>query len=220
MLCLYDSETNSIINYPREDEEPVVGLAQRYEVFRVVEQDKPEYDPATYRIKATRTVDIPANEWVWGWELVELPPALPAADWARFKNTVMAHPSVNLAIGGGISQVPAAAISLPATLLASAAGADALDFRNAWLSLRNAGLISVELLAEVRALAIDCHLPELFMGALGGALRSDAEYLGQEWVSGDGVLYRVTQARNEDGTFREDDPATTERESLVWEAVE
>jgi hypothetical protein len=51
-------------------------------------------------------------------------------------------------------------------------------------------------------------------------LRSDAEYLGQEWVSGDGVLYRVTQARNEDGTFREDDPATTERESLVWEAVE
>lgn len=42
MLCLYDYETNSIINYPRGDEEPVVGLDPRYAVFRVVEQDKPE----------------------------------------------------------------------------------------------------------------------------------------------------------------------------------
>jgi hypothetical protein len=84
------------------------------------------------------------------------------------------------------------------------------------LALRRVGLISTELLAEVRMLAIACHLPEPFVAALGGATRPAAEFIGQEWIAADGGLWQVEQARNEDGQFVADDPATPERESLTW----
>lgn len=219
-LVLFDSETGKVLDYPRADEEPVIGLDPRYQVLRIAREDKPEHDSATHYVRETRTVDLAAGEWRWGWELLERPVPPPAADWGRFKATVMAHPQVNLALSGGLGQVPAAAISLPATVLASSSGGDVRDFSSAWLSLRRAGLISVELLAEVRLLAVDCNLPEEFVAALGGTIRPAAEFVGQEWVSADGVLWRVTQARNEDGTFAVDDPATTERESLSWEVVQ
>ena len=219
-LVLFDSETGKVLGYPRDDEKPVAQLDPRYQVLRIVREGKPEYDEATHYLRETRAVDLDAGEWRWGWELLERPVPPPVADWGRFKNAVMSNPQVNLALSGGLGQAPAAAISLPATVLASAAGGDVRDFRSAWLSLRRAGLISVELLAEVRLLAVDCHLPEEFVAALGGTTRPAAEYLGQEWVSADGLLWRVVQARNEDGTFALDDPATTERESLSWEMVQ
>ena len=219
-LVLFDSETDKVLDYPRADEQPVQQLDPRYQVLRIVRDDPPEYDEATHYLRETRTVDPSSGEWRWGWELLERPVPPPAADWGRFKNAVMSNPQVNLALSGGLGQVPAAAISLPATVLASAAGGDVRDFRSAWLSLRRAGLISVELLSEVRLLAVECHLPEVFVAALGGTPRPAAEYLGQEWVSADGVLWRVVQARNEDGTFAVDDPATEQRESLSWEVVQ
>lgn len=219
-VVLYDTVTSIIQDYPRSDDEPVVGLDPRYVVLRIIREERPEYDEATHYVRETRTIDLDAGEWRWGWELLERPVSPPVADWGRFKNAVMSNPQVNLALSGGLGQVPAAAISLPATVLASAAGGDVRDFRSAWLSLRRAGLISVELLAEVRLLAVDCHLPEQFVVALGGTPRPAAEFVGQEWVSADGVLWRVVQARNENGTFAVDDPTTTERESLIWEVVQ
>jgi hypothetical protein len=47
-----------------------------------------------------------------------------------------------------------------------------------------------------------------------------AEYVGQEWTAPDGQLWRVTQVREQDGTFAQDDPTTPERESATWAAVE
>lgn len=219
-LVLYDIITEQIKDYPRADEKPVIGLDPRYKVLRIVREDRPEYNETTHYIRESRTVDLDVGEWRWGWELLERPVPPPAADWGRFKNAVMSNPQVNLALSGGLGQVPAAAISLPATVLASASGGDVRDFRSAWLSLRRAGLISVELLAEVRLLAVNCNLHKEFVAALGGTPRPAAEFVGQEWVSADGVLWRVMQARNEDGTFAVDDPATTERESLIWEVVQ
>ena len=219
-LVLFDSETGKVLSYPRDDEKPVAQLDPRYQVLRIIREERPEYDATTHYVRETRTVDLDAGEWRWGWELLERPVPPPAADWGRFKATVMSNPQVNLALSGGLGQVPAAAISLPATVLASASGGDVRDFRSAWLNLRRAGLISVELLAEVRLLAVDCHLPVEFIAALGGSIRPAAEYLGQEWVSPDGALWRVVQARNEDGTFAVDDPATFERESLAWEVAQ
>lgn len=204
-LVLFDSETGKVLDYPRADEDPVQQLDPRYQVLRVVREECPEYDEATHYVRETRTVDLDAGEWRWGWELLERPVPPPAADWSRFKNQAMGHPQVNAALSGGIGQAPAAAIALPATVLASAAGGDVRDFRSAWLSLRRAGLISAELLAEVRLLAVDCHLPTEFVAALGGTTRPAAEYHGQEWVSTEGVLWRVVRVGDE---------------SLNWEAVQ
>jgi hypothetical protein len=119
-----------------------------------------------------------------------------------------------------MTTAPAAAISLPATLLAASGGGDVDDFRAAWLSLRRLGLVGAELLQEVRALAIGCHLPVMFVAALGGGVQPAAAEVGQEWVDSSGDLWVVAQARGEDGQFLADDPATEERESLAWVRAE
>jgi hypothetical protein len=216
-LVLLDTETGLIKDYPRRDEEPVEGLDPRYEVLRIVRGPAPEYDPATHSLSETRTIDRDAAEWRWGWAVEPLPPVPPAPDWRTFKRTLLAHPAINALLGGSLSQAPAAGLSLPATLLAASAAGDVDDFRGAWVALRRQGLVSPELLQEVRGLALMLHLPEAFVAALGGATRPAAVMLGQEWVDADGDLWTVVQARGEDGQFLADDPTTPERESLAWE---
>lgn len=216
-LALLDTETGKVQSYPRHDEEPVVGLDSRYEVLRIVREAKPEHDPATHSLSETRTIDREAGEWRWGWAVEPLPPVPPAPDWRTFKRTLLAHPQVNQLLGGSLSQAPAAGISLPATLLTAAGGGDVDDFRGAWVALRRQGLVSIELMQEVRGLAISLHLPEAFVAALGGTARPAAAAVGQEWVDASGDLWVVVQARGEDGQFLADDPETPERESLVWE---
>jgi hypothetical protein len=219
-LVLLDTETGLIKDYPRRDEEPVEGLDSRYEVLRVVREPAPQYDPATHSLSETRTIDRDAGEWRWGWAVEPLPPVAPQADWRTFKRTLLAHPAINALLGGSLSQAPAAGLSLPATLLAASAAGDVDDFRGAWVALRRQGLVSPELLQEVRGLALVLHLPEAFVAALGGATRPAATALGQEWVDSAGDLWTVVQARGEDGQFLADDPTTPERESLAWERAD
>jgi hypothetical protein len=218
-LALYDTLTTEIRRYPRHDDEPVEGLDPRYLVLRVVREPAPDAGE-NQQISQTRTVDLEALEWRWGWSVENLPTPAPAADWRTFKRTLLAHPAINMLLGGGLSTAPAAALSLPATLLAAAGGGDVDDFRAAWLGLRRLGLVSAELLQEVRGLAIALHLPDGFVAALGGSLRPAAASVGQEWVDAAGDLWVVTQARGEDGQFLPDDPATPEQESLIWERVD
>jgi len=216
-LVLLDTETGLIKDYPRRDEEPVEGLDARYQALRIVRGPAPQYDPVTHSLSETRTIDRDAGEWRWGWAVEPLPPVAPSPDWRTFKRTLLAHPAINALLGGSLSQAPAAGLSLPATLLAASAAGDVDDFRGAWVALRRQGLVSPELLQEVRGLALMLHLPEAFVAALGGATRPAATALGQEWVDSSGDLWTVVQARGEDGQFLADDPSTPERESLAWE---
>ena len=216
-LVLLDTETSVIRDYPRRDEEPVEGLDPRYEVLRIVREPAPQYDPATHSLGETRTIDREAGEWRWGWLAAPLPPMAPQPDWRTFKRTLLAHPAINLLLSGSLATAPAAGLSLPATLLAAAGGGDVDDFRAAWVALRRQGLVSPELLQEVRTLALMLHLPGAFVAALGGAARPAATALGQEWVDAAGDPWVVVQARGEDGQFLADDPTTPERESLAWE---
>ena len=218
-LVLFDTETNLIRDYPRVDDQPVQGLDPRYVVLRVVREPAPDPGPGQ-QVNQTRTVDLEALEWRWGWSVVDTPEPAPIADWRTFKRTLLAHPAINMLLGGGMTTAPAAAISLPATLLAASGGGDVDDFRGAWVALRRNGLVSAELLQEVRMLAIGLHLPEAFIAALGGAARPAAQYVGQEWVDSAGDLWMVTQSRGEGGQFLPDDPATPELESLIWERVD
>jgi hypothetical protein len=216
-LVLLDTETGLIRSYPRRDEEPVEGLDPRYEVLRIVREPAPQYDPATHSLGETRTIDREAGEWRWGWLAAPLPPVAPQPDWRTFKRTLLAHPAINMLLSGSLATAPAAGLSLPATLLAAEGGGDVDDFRAAWVALRRQGLVSPELLHEVRTLALMLHLSEEFVAALGGATRPAATALGQEWVDAAGVLWVVVQARGEDGQFLADDLTTPERESLAWE---
>jgi hypothetical protein len=217
-LALWDTINQQTLSYPRADDQPVVGLDPRYLVLRIVKEARPD-DVEGFTVQQRWTVDLDALEWRHGWELIELPTPVPQPDWGSFKRSLLAHPEINLLLGGGIAAAPAAALSLPATLLNAAGGDDVTDFRSAWLSLRRLGLVSPELLQEVRALAISSNLPEAFVEALGGGVRPAAQYLGQEWMDDSGQLWRVEQSRGEDGQFLPDDPMTPERESLTWVEV-
>ena len=219
-LVLFDTTTGLIRDYPRRDEEPVEGLDPRYEVLRIVREAAPQYDSATHSLSETRTIDRDAGEWRWGWVVEPLPPVIPAPEWRTFKRTLLAHPAINGVIGGGLNQAPAAGVAVVDTLLDVARGGAVDDFRGAWVVLRRQGLVSPELLQEVRTLALALHLPASFVAALGGATRPAAVMLGQEWVDAAGDLWVVVQARGEDGQFLADDPATLERESLAWERAD
>lgn len=213
--ALWDRELGTVVDYPRDDDEPVVMLdTNRYVPLTIIREPYPEC-PAGYTVCATRTVNLDSAEWFWGWKLVKVD----SPDWGRFKRTVMAHPQINLALGGGLGQVPAAAMALPAAVMSSASGGDVGDFRGAWIALRREGLISSELLLEIRNLAIDCNLPESFVVALGGSVRPEAVNVGQEWIASDGTLWRVEQARDEGGQFLPDDSETPGKESLAWVEV-
>ena len=215
-LALWDTINQQILSYPRADDQPVVGLDPRYLVLRIVKEDRPDA-PEGFTVQQRLTVDLDALEWRHGWELIELPTQAPAPDWLTFKRVLLSHPEINSLLNGGIAAAPAAALSLPATLLNAAGGGAVDDFRAAWLQLRRMGLVSAELLQEVRALAISSNLPEAFVDALGGGAQPSAQYLGQEWMDDAGELWVVVQARGEDGQFLPDDPTTPERESLIWE---
>jgi len=215
--ALFDTETGLVRDYPRQDNEPAVGLDPRYEVLQIAREPAPTYDPASEVRTQTRTVDRQAGEWRWGWTVAPLPQVPPQPDWRTFKRTLLAHPAINALLGGSLSQAPAAGMSLPATLLEAAAGGDVDDFRAAWVTLRRQGLVSSALVQDVRGLAITLHLPEPFIAALGGSVRPAAIILGQEWIDAAGDLWVVVQARDENGQFVADDPITFERELLIWE---
>jgi len=217
-LVLWDTIDQRILGYPRADDQPVVNLDPRYLVVRIVKEPRPDA-PEGFTARQVFTVDLSAQEWRHGWELIELPVPAPPPDWTTFKRVLLNHPEINPLLNSGLAGHPAAALSLPATLLNVSGGGDVRDFRSAWLTLRRLGLVSAELLQEVRALAIANNLPQMFVEALGGGARPAAQYLGQEWMDAAGQLWRVEQLRGEDGQFLPDDPTTPERESLYWVEV-
>lgn len=103
-LVLFDTEFKRVLDYPRRDEAPVVGLDPRYTILRVVREDRPEYEPTTHYLRETRNVDLAAGEWRWAWELVELPPPPPPEpDYVGFYRALLT------------SQVYEAVLNLPAT---------------------------------------------------------------------------------------------------------
>lgn len=206
-FALWDTEKNEVIAYPRNDNKPVVNLNPRYLVLKIVKEEKPD-DVEGFIVQQKLTVDLDAGEWRHGWELIELPTPIPQPEWGSFKRSLLAHSEINALLNGGITAAPAAALSIPATLLNASSGAAVDDFRAAWLTLRRLGLVSAELLQEVRELAIKSNLPQAFIGALGGGTKPAAQYIGQEWMDNAGDLWRVEQT------------LVSEGELLTWVKVE
>jgi hypothetical protein len=82
MKALYNTQTQSLLPWPRIDDEPVVGLAAHLLEMTVVQEDKPAYDPATQRLEKTEAIDADARTVVRGWNVVEVPVATMTAETA------------------------------------------------------------------------------------------------------------------------------------------
>jgi len=80
---LYYTPTQTLRPYPRNDDEPVVGLDPDYEVFDIVQDDRPTYDPATQYLTTTETIDTVAETVTYGYQINDLPPPPDYKIWAN-----------------------------------------------------------------------------------------------------------------------------------------
>ena len=215
-LVLYDTETAQIRDYPRADDQPVEQLDPRYVVLRVVREPVPEILPGQ-QASQTRTVDLEALEWRWGWSVVDLPePPPPSPDYRAFYDALLTsqvYGAVVATPGKSGDQAAAMTVFLGAIQdsLSGRENRPALQ-QAIWLLLGQLQLNAASL-AELQGLMEQHHLA----GAYSLFPMPPAEILGQSWTDPSGVDWVVTQTRGEDGQFLPDDPATPERESLIWE---
>jgi len=73
MKILFHIPTETLKPYPREDEEPVVGLDPEYDTFDLIQEPEPEFDPATNWIESTEIIDLAAKIVSRGWQINALP---------------------------------------------------------------------------------------------------------------------------------------------------
>jgi len=189
--------TNQLSPYPRDDDEHVVGLDRdETYVVEVVREPEPEYDPAAFTLQPLEpiiTISDPDGDDVsgtvtYGWEIVELPPVVPPPpppDWPAFLAALLQSATFGAAqIGAqqilhddlptaeGIRQerllrASTALSSLPAVLLAAASSGDPSLFVGAWLSLRQAGLVTPDVATGLAQLATAYNLPTDLIRSLG-----------------------------------------------------
>lgn len=97
MRILLNRSTNALIQWPRDDDQPLVGLDRaNYHVLAVVQEPEPAFDPVTHQAQALPPVisvtdaDADLNGTVtYGWELIELPPPPPSTDWEQFRQAII-----------------------------------------------------------------------------------------------------------------------------------
>jgi len=73
MKILFYTPKQTLHAYPRNDEEPVVGLDPEYDTFDLIQEPEPEFNPATHWIEGTETIDLAAKTVSRGWKINALP---------------------------------------------------------------------------------------------------------------------------------------------------
>lgn len=192
---LLNRATGALLPYPRQDNEPVAGLDRNaYQVVEVVREPAPtDYDPATHSLQPLEPVisitDPDSGDChgtvIYGWELIELVPPMPASDWRSFQAQLLQSDSFAAALIGAQqileSELPTAegvrlqrllrasiALSnIGALVLAASAQNDPTLFIGAWLVLRQANLVSPGVATGMAQLATACHLPLDLIRSLG-----------------------------------------------------
>jgi hypothetical protein len=73
MKILFHIPTETLTSYPRADDEPVVGLDPEYDIFDLVQELQPIFDPATQYLTPTETIDVPTKTVTRGWQIHDIP---------------------------------------------------------------------------------------------------------------------------------------------------
>lgn len=191
-----------------------------FDCYPVALTPQPEPDPRTQMVEQATPVQMD-GQWVQAWtvraataeEIAAYDAAhAPQPEWVAFSTALMAHPQVNTLLGQLLAQAPGLYGGLVVGLNEASKG-DTRVFLTAWSAVEALGLVTVALADVLYSLATAHHLP------IAATFLPTPESVGQEHTTPDGQLWRVAQARNDDGTFTTDDPATPERESLEWVRV-
>jgi len=166
---LYNPDTDTLINWPRSDDDDVVGL-QPPVVMLWIEQAEPptDYDPAVYGLQPTQDVDLDALVLRREWELVDLPPVVvpPVPRWVQFAQALAVDSAVNGLVAAAATAAPVLHLMLGVGLGQAAQGNPA-TFLAAWSDAVTAGLMPPDLAAQMQILATGFDLPAEFVEGLG-----------------------------------------------------
>ena len=182
---ILDRATNALLPYPRQDNEPVVGLdrAAAY-VVEVMREPEPEHNPATHYLSPLApmiSITDPDSEdvngtVVYGWEVLELPSLVISPNWPEFRNAIFTENGYVtahvLALESGDDRTKFAATGLFTFLSAFERTGDYFEYLQALLLTISASppAQQVVLAQEFLALAQRCHLPEVFITAFQQAI--------------------------------------------------
>jgi hypothetical protein len=166
---LYNPDSDTLIRWPRQDDEDVVGLEPPVVMLWIEQAEPPtDYDPAIYGLEPTQGVDLDALVLRKGWELVELPPAVvtPTPRWVQFALSLAGSDEIK-ALLWAIEAVNPVLRDMMGVGLGQAAQGDPATFLAAWGDAAGAGLVSAELAAQMQLLASGFDLPAEFVEGLG-----------------------------------------------------
>lgn len=175
---LQDRATGAILPYPRQDDEPVVGLDHAaYHVLQEVREPQPTATATQQVLPVDPVVAItdPAGEGIngtitYGWVIVTPPPPPPAADWDTF--VAWLYQFQPIAVGMSEARLSTDPQGEPATTgLATALDEARLrenyqPFSLAWGLFLLASQMPPEALGAIVTKATQCHLPGDFLAAL------------------------------------------------------
>jgi hypothetical protein len=169
---LYDTITTQLLAYPRQDDEPLVGLDPALVVLTLIQQSLPSYDPATHQPQPTETIDLEAGSVTRGWQLVAVPAPPPVPDWDQLRQALRQENGYSAAFAAALQSDAMAGIQLVAALADWQGGGawqlflQALLAALAALPAQDAANVATEFLA----LGNRCHLDPAFLAALEAML--------------------------------------------------
>jgi hypothetical protein len=164
--ALWDLVNDKLAQYPRYDDEPVVGLdTERYAVITVVRNSQPAYDSLTDYLVPTEALDLDALTYTYGWLVETLPP--PGPDYQGFYSALLVsacYQAVLAEVLSTTSPAPAGAlavfVSAMQDCLSGRANLDAMQGA-IWLLLGQLNLDMVHVV-ELQTMLADAHLDQLY----------------------------------------------------------
>ena len=164
--ALRDLINDKLVQYPRYDDEPVVGLdTSRYATVSLVREPEPAYDPVEEYLVSTTALDLDALTYTYGWLVETLPP--PGPDYQGFYSALLVsacYQAVLAEVLSTTSPAPAGALAVFVSAMQDCLSgrANPAAMQGAiWLLLGQLNLDTVHVV-ELQTMLTDAHLDQLY----------------------------------------------------------
>lgn len=136
-------------------------------VIRPVATDPPPYDLGTQKLAEGPPVETD-GQWRQTWQVIDLPPVPPVADWSGFASWLYAYGAIGEAMEAARASIDPrgepATTALP-TAMQEGRGGNLRAWAEAWGQFLLASQLQPEAAAPILAKALECHLPADFIAA-------------------------------------------------------
>lgn len=165
--ALWDLVNDELVQYPRYDDEPVVGLdTSRYATVGLVREPEPTYNPSEKYLIPTTAIDLDALTYTYGWLVETLPP--PGPDYQGFYSALLisaCYQAVLAEVLSTTSPAPAGALAVFVSAMQDCLSgrANPAAMQGAiWLLLDQLNLDMVHAV-ELQTMLVDAHLDQVYL---------------------------------------------------------